>query len=513
MIGPDRSLMKTLGIVFLILFVSQVALADELRVALVIGNSDYQNSPLKNPGNDAEAMARALSQVGFEVIKKTNLTQKEMKMAIDEFGRRLGPDCVALFFFAGHGMQVNGNNYLMPLQTRIESEEDVEYEAVRADRVLAKMERAQPRVNIVILDACRNNPFARSFRSGRQGLAHMDAPSGTIIAYATAPGSVASDGAGDNGLYTQELIKNITTPGLAIEEVFKRVRVGVQDESGKEQIPWESSSLVGNFYFAGGPAQQQAPSASTSGAQTVASQTRYGRVKVVSNVEGASFNLAGRQYTTRSGADMTIDQVPSGPHTITVHRDGYSDWQSVIVVQNGGTVVLNVHLNPISPQQSQTLPPATNVGPGPTRFFTDPVMNFSINIPTNWAANNFNEDGDRVLAMMSPDQNVSFRIRAFPVGPGASLDQMRVVFETLLQNTILNNTGQTAEVNRDELGELSGITAVYNGYYNNIMVNLVAFYTIQNQKGYILWTMIPTNMFDQRIQEVLALAETFSPGW
>ncbi len=219
------------------------------RVALVVGNSAYSTSPLRNPVNDARAMGAALADAGFEVILREDQEQNEMKRAIREFGERLGNGGVGLFYYAGHGMQVEGRNYLIPLNAVINSEPEVEYEAVDVGFVLAQMESARSRLNIVILDACRDNPFARSFRSTARGLASIDAPVGTLIAYSTAPGSVASDGDGDHGLFTEELMRNLQVPGLKIEEVFKRVRVGVQERTAGRQVPWESSSLTGDFYF------------------------------------------------------------------------------------------------------------------------------------------------------------------------------------------------------------------------------------------------------------------------
>jgi hypothetical protein len=233
--------------------VSTINQHPENRIALIIGNSGYKVAPLSNPGNDAQDMARALSQLGFEIINKDkmlNLTQKEMKEAIQAFGERIRNGGVGLFYFAGHGVQVKGENYLIPVDAIITKEEEIEYESVNVGFVLAQMVNAQNRLNILILDACRNNPFPRKFRSETRGLAYMAAPSGSLIAYATAPGSVASDGAGKNGLYTQELISSIRAPGLKIEDVFKLVRVAVQNKSGGQQIPWEASSLTGDFYFA-----------------------------------------------------------------------------------------------------------------------------------------------------------------------------------------------------------------------------------------------------------------------
>jgi membrane-associated protease RseP (regulator of RpoE activity) len=224
----------------------------ERRVALVIGNGTYKAGPLKNPPNDARDMASALKSVGFEVILRENASLRQMNEAIDQFWNSLKRGGVGLFFFAGHGVQVAGENFLVPVDARIALEKDVQYECVNAGKVLGRMEDAGNGLNIVILDACRNNPFARSFRSESRGLAKMDAPSGSLVAFATAPGDVAADGTGKNGLYTSHLLKHLRTPGLTIERVLKQTRIGVAEESaklGKRQTPWESSSLMGDFYF------------------------------------------------------------------------------------------------------------------------------------------------------------------------------------------------------------------------------------------------------------------------
>lgn len=234
----------------------------EKRVALVIGNSAYPGARLSNPVNDAKDMASALRRLGFDVIEKTDATQKEMNRAIAQFGEKLRADTVALFYYAGHGMQVRGKNYLIPIDAQIASESSARVETVDVDGVLDQLSVSP--LNIVILDACRNNPFERRFRSVGGGLAQMDAPKGSLIAYATAPGKVASDGAGRNGLYTQELLKHIQTPGLQLEAVFKRVRNAVMAGSGEAQTPWEASSLTGDFYFSPSknrPAEPQAQAA------------------------------------------------------------------------------------------------------------------------------------------------------------------------------------------------------------------------------------------------------------
>lgn len=221
----------------------------ERRIALVIGNNAYETSPLRNTLNDARDMANALTEFGFEVTFKENLSQKEMTEAIRSFGQQIGQNAVGLFYFAGHAVQVNARDYLIPVRTRISYEEDLEDRAVDVSQVLSQMQAARNSTNILILDACRNNPFPRSSRSAPKRFIPLDAPPGTLIAYATAPGAEASDGRGRNGLYTQELLKAMHTSGLSIEEVFKRVRIGVQRLTQGRQTPWESSSLTSDFYF------------------------------------------------------------------------------------------------------------------------------------------------------------------------------------------------------------------------------------------------------------------------
>ncbi len=222
------------------------------RIALVIGNGAYTSAPpLKNPPNDARDMAATLKALGFDVTNGINVKQRDMKRLIREFGQKLKAGGSGLFYYAGHGVQSRGRNYLIPIDADIQSEAEVEDSGVDAGLVLHYMDDAQNGLNIVILDACRNNPFARSFRSAGEGLAQVDAPTGTLIAYATAPGRVASDGAGQNGLYTSELLKQMRVPGVSLTDVFMRVRAEVMKQTGSKQVPWEASSLVGSFFFAG----------------------------------------------------------------------------------------------------------------------------------------------------------------------------------------------------------------------------------------------------------------------
>lgn len=232
------------------------AYKDEKRYALVIGNSDYNKEigTLKNPVNDATDIATELRKSDFDVHLLTNATYIQIREAMRRFQEKLssGPrdQTVGLFYYAGHGVQYQDENYLVPVDANVKFEDDIVRMCFPVQRmVLANMENTNSRMNIIILDACRNNPFPATTRSVSQGLAEMKRARGSFIAYATAPGSVASDGSGRNGLYTQELLKSLRKSGLTIEQVFKEVRMNVLRLSGERQFTWDSSNIIGEFYF------------------------------------------------------------------------------------------------------------------------------------------------------------------------------------------------------------------------------------------------------------------------
>jgi hypothetical protein len=236
--------------------------APERRTALVIGNSAYSSGPLKNPVNDAADMAALLKKLGFTVTLKRNAKLQEMDDAVEAFGNRLKRGGVGLFYYAGHGVQINGTNYLLPIGAKINKEADIKYQAVDANKILDEMAAANNGLNIVMLDACRDNPFARSFRSASRGLAIVSsAPSGTFISYSTSPGNVARDGEGRNSPYTAALIKFMQEPGLTISDVLIKVRTKLKKETG--QVPWELSSLEGKFYFVPDSATREVPGKQT----------------------------------------------------------------------------------------------------------------------------------------------------------------------------------------------------------------------------------------------------------
>jgi len=226
----------------------------EQRVALVIGNSNYQNAAqLANPGNDAQSMAEFLSSAGFEVISATNLTENDMIRVVQDFSAKVaarGPNTVAMVYYAGHGVQLEGENYLIPIDAKVSSPRELVGDSLRLVDVMATLEAIPSRIRIVMLDACRNNPFPSVVDAGR-GLAIVDAPNGSIVGYSTAPGTEAQDGRDGHSPYTSAFLRLAHERNLPIEQLFKRIRLEVNHTTDGVQTPWESSSLTSEFYFFG----------------------------------------------------------------------------------------------------------------------------------------------------------------------------------------------------------------------------------------------------------------------
>lgn len=228
----------------------------EKRTALVIGNGEYQNTTqLQNPVNDATDVAEALGELGFEVLFAKNADKRQMEKLMREFGFKLAASKgVGLFYYAGHGLQMNGENYLLPVEADIPAEDEVKYAGVSLRFVLDKMESAKNSLNLVILDACRNNPFARSWRNyrsvgGNKGLAQIEPQTGTLVLYATQPGNVASDGAGKNGLFTAALLKQMRVPNLEYDQMVRLLSREVYENSRGKQTPWKEGNSLVDFYF------------------------------------------------------------------------------------------------------------------------------------------------------------------------------------------------------------------------------------------------------------------------
>jgi hypothetical protein len=220
------------------------------KIALIIGNAAYPESPLANSVNDAKSINEKLSRLGFETILRTDATNTTMEEALANFASNLATLDVALFFFAGHGMQIGGRNYLTAINTNFDREIDAKYTSLPLEKVIETMEKGSNKTDIIILDACRTNPYERKWRGvDSKGLAPVYAPKGMIIGYATSPGQVAYDGDGHNGAYTDAFLRHVSTPGITIEDLFKRVRNTLSSSTRGRQISWEHTSLMGDFYF------------------------------------------------------------------------------------------------------------------------------------------------------------------------------------------------------------------------------------------------------------------------
>lgn len=308
--------------------------------ALLIGNSAYSIGALDNPANDAHDLANVLRSTGFDTTVILNQNADAMRQAIRDFGEKLRDnDGIGFFFFAGHGVQVAGENYLLPVGFPFRNENEVQTHAVSANLVLRYMEDAKSRVNVIVLDACRNNPFIKTRSLKSRGLAPMDAPSGSLVAFSTAPGTEASDGSGRNGLYTKHLMANLKVPGLTIEQVFKRVRESVENESekeiGRKQSPREESSLKGgDIYFvppkvaAGGASPEAvelaywnsiANSTSTADYESYLAQYPQGKFAELARNRLKAVKTAGTVARAETRGDM---QAPAAPGPVAMARPG-----------------------------------------------------------------------------------------------------------------------------------------------------------------------------------------------
>jgi hypothetical protein len=250
--------LKLFGLIAVMLGLLTSASLAETRIALVVGNSDYQHvAKLANPRNDAEDLTKRLQSLGFQVSGGVDLDRRALVEQLIKFGRAAGTADVALFFYAGHGLQVGGQNYLVPVDAMVEYEAEADISLVSLSGVLQQLERGS-KTNLIFLDACRNNPFAdelaksenRSAASIAKGLGRVQTGSGTFIAFATQPDAVAMDGTGRNSPFTGALLKHIDVPGQSISDLMIEVRNDVMDNTGRKQVPWDSSSLTDRFEFA-----------------------------------------------------------------------------------------------------------------------------------------------------------------------------------------------------------------------------------------------------------------------
>jgi hypothetical protein len=342
-----RMLVWPTAVVFLAFAAEAAEQQPDRRVALVIGNSDYQYiARLSNPANDAALMASTLKSLGFSLVgggSQKDLDKPALDRAVQAFGQAAEGATVALFYYAGHGVQVKGSNYLVPITANPTKETDVDFQMVDMGLVLRQLESAGARLNVIILDACRNNPFGgRGLRSTSSGLAQMQAPEGTLIAYATQPGNVAQDGAGGNSPFTAALAATLTQPGLDIFRVFNAVGVEVKRSTGGHQQPWIASSPIdGYFYFnpSSAPASPtvlatNAPSEPLKVKTLTESEMRsafFGNTLTGGNPNGSSWNV----YISPNGAAHIRGKGPNGnlmddTGFITIENDSWCNtWRRI----------------------------------------------------------------------------------------------------------------------------------------------------------------------------------------
>ena len=331
------------------------------RHALVIGNANYQSSPLRNPLNDARDMAAALKGLGFEVHSLLDADVSSMEQAILDFGDRLRDGGVGLFYYAGHGVQAQGSNYLIPLQANISREIQLKRKAIDAGLVLDAMGAANNGLNIVILDACRDNPYENSFRNTTRGLARMDSPKGSLIAYATAPGDVAADGEGRNGVFTKHLLEQMQKPGVQVEQVFKQVTQAVHAETRQRQTPFTTSSLLGEFYF------KPAASPSIEAEQFITLTLR-------SNVYDDQAYINGAYV----GSTKLVTQLAVGWHDIEVRKVGYQTYSARLLLDEDRTLVARLQPGAVPTPQPAITQVVIAPPPPSTQSTSNTIDGFSL---------------------------------------------------------------------------------------------------------------------------------------
>jgi hypothetical protein len=313
-----------MGILF-----SQITYAKQNRIALIIGNGDYKTTPLSNPVNDAKLVAKTLENLNFKVILKTNVSQLEMDDAINQFGLLLEKGGVGLFYYAGHGVQSKGRNYLIPIDSSLSREKDLKYKAVDAGSILDEMGNANNGLNIVVLDACRDNPLIRSFRSNKRGLTRiLDIPTGTLLAYSTTQGKVAEDGDGENSPYTLAFVQAIKKTGLALELVFKDVLKKVRKMTHGQQTPWFTSSVEGDFYFSQATINSEIAIPSKPPKNVLKSNQHTIKLVIRSNVYHDKVKING----VSKGSTRLDLELKSGEYFIEISKEGYEDYRNTIIL-------------------------------------------------------------------------------------------------------------------------------------------------------------------------------------
>jgi len=346
--------MKRLIILILLLNLINLCYGQN-RLALLIGNASYTGNGLRNPLNDAADLSRILQNLGFSVTLKSDANQRQMEEAINGFSSQIQNGDVVLFFYSGHGTQVDGENYLIPVNELIESEADCKYKAVNANWLMEKLEKA--RINIIILDACRDNPF-RGVRSGSKGMASMSAkPGGTYIVFATAAGQTAADGQGRNSPFTESLIKNLTLPDLKLEDVIKQVTRDVMQKTSRRQVPWTSGNLTDDFYFLEtNEIKDREPKRKVN----IESVVLYGELQISSDTDGSLFMDSEFLCNVKPGERKILRNITAGLHNLKFKTSSTEQQKSVNITADKITET-GFSFEP------QLKTPLSNITPGSTQ--------------------------------------------------------------------------------------------------------------------------------------------------
>ncbi len=314
----------------------------QAKRALVIGNADYEVSPLANPVNDAVDVEASLRRIGYETTLGLDLSANELISTIQEFQGSISSGDSVVFYFAGHGIQLGGENYLIPVNADLQDERDLEYQAVQVSRVARAIEEMGVEQSLIILDACRDNPFLSQSRGGTRGLSLASARTGSMVVYATAPGQVAFDGEGRNGLFTSALLNHLETPGIEVHDMIREVRAEVASSTGNQQIPFATSSITEPMYlasFAPATSGQQAPTADTF---DLAVNTPF---------NGVSVYLDGSYI----GRTPVRQQVPEGSYRVTLrHPDMVTETRPI---RGQGGAIVPLVLGEVQPSLGLQLEP------------------------------------------------------------------------------------------------------------------------------------------------------------
>ena len=503
----SRPLNFVLVLFLIVCSVSSLA-AQGKKVALVIGNSSYATGPLRNPGNDASDFAKALRDIGFSVALGMDANKKTMYQLIEQFGSDIRGADIALFYYSGHGVQTSGENYLIPVDADISLASDVEIEGVQLQRVLGRMDAGGAGTNVVILDACRNNPFPQASKGMEKGLAVVgQKPPESVIVYATEAGETADDGAGRNGVFTAALLRNVKR-SEELTTVIRDVNAEVRRATNQKQRPAKYDNLTRAVYLAGNQASAasasnaptaQAPAISMA-PQSVPSITvtrRYGSL-VVNAATTGSLYLDGRAMgDIPAGEEARLDPIEVGDRSLELHYpDGQVETKTV-QVGAGGTANATFTYKPEPKEADQA-----SAQPRRGQTYRDAGGGFSYDIPDEWSLTDFPGLKYKVArGKADPVNNFSPNINIVDEAYSGSLNDYYVAYKANMMKYIKNFTIAFEGRFTTDSG-LAGIKMVALSTQQNMELRQTVYLFVGNSKCYVITCSIDTNRYDTFGMEV-----------